>query len=122
MRGALYDLERLGIASNDTALTAFVHVGADRNSRKRLDEADSLEVALIEHLRTAAPDLGKGETSVLHLRVTSQVLRDAEEVDPLPERLWRIVRSISFDGRGESGGGGSLRVRKADAETAQLTL
>ena len=25
VRGALYDLERLGIASNDTVLTAFVH-------------------------------------------------------------------------------------------------
>ena len=122
VRGALYDLERLGIASNDTALTAFVHAGIERSSRKRLEEANSLEVALIEHLRTAAPDLGKDDSSLLHLRVASQALRDAGEVDPLPERLWRILRSISFDGRGEGGGGGSLRVRKADAETAQLTL
>ena len=122
VRGALYDLERLGIASNDTALTAFVHVGVDRNSRKRLEEADSLEVALIEHLRTAAPYLGKGDSSLLHLRVASQALRDAGEVDPLPERLWRILRSISFDGRGEGRGGGSVRVRKTDAETAQVTL
>ena len=122
VRGALHDLERLGIASNDTALTAFVHAGIERSSRKRLEEADSLETALIEHLRTAAPDLGKGDTSLLHLRVASQALRDAGEVDPLPERLWRILRSISFDGRGEGGGGGSLRVRKSDAETAQVTL
>ena len=122
VRGALYDLERLGIASNDTSLTAFVHVGVDRNSRKRLEEANSLEIALIEHLRAAAPDLGKGDSSLLHLRVASQALRDSGEVDPLPERLWRILRSISFDGRGEGGGGGSLRVRKSDAETAQVTL
>ena len=122
VRGALYDLERLGIASNDTALTAFVHAGIERSSRKRLEEADSLETALIEHLRTAAPDLAKGESSLLHLRVASQTLRDAGETDPLPERLWRILRSISFDGRGEGGGGGSLRVRKTDAETAQVTL
>ena len=122
VRGALYDLERLGIASNDTALTAFVHAGVDRSSRKRLEEADSLEVALIEHLRAAAPDLGKGDTSSLHLRVASQALRDAGEVDPLPERLWRILRSISFDGRGEGGGGGSLGARKSDAETVQVTL
>ena len=122
VRGALHDLERLGIASNDTALTAFVHAGIERSSRKRLEEADSLEIALIKHLRTAAPDLGKRDTSVLHLRVASQALRDAGEVDPLPERLWRILRSISFDGRGEGGGGGSLRVRKSDAETAQVTL
>ena len=35
VRGALYDLERLGIASNDTALTAFVHTGVARASLKR---------------------------------------------------------------------------------------
>ena len=122
VRGALYDLERLGIASNDTALTGFVHAGVERNSRKRMEEADSLESALIEHLRSAAPDLGKGESSLLHLRVVSQVLRDAGEVNPLPERLWRILRSISYDGRGEGGGGGSLRVRRRDAETVQVTL
>ena len=122
VRGALHDLERLGIASNDTALTAFIHAGIERSSKKRLEEADSLETALIAHLRTAAPDLAKGDESVLHLRVASQALRDAGEVDPLPERLWRILRSISYDGRGEGGGGGSLRVRKRDAETVQVTL
>ena len=122
VRGALYDLERLGIASNDTALTAFVHAGIERSSGKRLKEADRLETALLEHLRAAAPDLGKGDSSLLHLRVASQALRDAGEAEPLPERLWRILRSISFDGRGEGGGGGSLRVRKSDAETAQVIL
>ena len=30
VRAALYDLERLGIASNDTVLTAFVHAGVQR--------------------------------------------------------------------------------------------
>ena len=122
VRSALYDLERLGIASNDTALTAFVHAGVERSSGKRLEEANSLESALIEHLRTTAPDLGKGDSSTLHLRVASQALRDSGQADPLPERLWRILRSISFDGRGEGGGGGSLRVRKTDAETVQVTL
>ena len=106
VRAALYDLERLGIASNDTALTAFVHAGVDRSSRKRLDEAEALEIALIEHLREAAPDLGKGDSSMLHLRVASQTLRDAGVIDPLPERLWRILRSIAADGRGEGGAAG----------------
>ena len=122
VRGALYDMERLGIASNDTALTAFVHAGVKRSSQRRLLDANNLEVALIEHLRSAAPDLGKGDTSILHLRVAAQVLRDGGVADPLPERLWRILRSISFDGRGEGGGGGSLRVRKRDAETVQVTV
>ena len=39
VRAALYDLERLGIASNDTALTAFVHAGVERSSLKRFEEA-----------------------------------------------------------------------------------
>ena len=122
VRGALYDLERLGIANNDTALTAFVHVGVERASLKRLKEAAELETALIAHMREAAPDQGKGATSSLHLRIASQVLRDEGLADPLPERLWRILRSIAYDGRGEDGAAGSLTVRKQDAETARVTL
>ena len=123
VRGALYDLEQFGIASNDTALTAFVHSGVERSSRKRLDEADDLETALIAHMREAAPDLAKGETSSLHLRVAAQVLRDQGLANPLPERLWRIVRSISYDGGGEDiQAKGSVTVRKRDAETALITL
>ena len=122
VRGALHDLERLGIASNDTALTAFVHSGVKRSSRRRLGEAGGLETALIAHLRETAPDLGKGDTSVLHLRVTAQALRDQGVAEPLPERLWRILRSIAADGRGEGGGAGSLGLRKRDAETVQVRL
>ena len=122
VRGALYDLERLGIASNDTALTAFIHSGVERNSRRRHEEAEALETALIAHLREAAPDLGKGDVSVLHLRVAAQALRDKGVAEPLPERLWRILRSIAGDGRSEGGGAGSLGLRKRDAETVQVTL
>ena len=122
VRSALYDLEQLGIASNDTALTAFVHAGVERNSRKRFDEAAELEIALIAQMREAAPDMGKGDTSALHLRVAAQTLRDKEVTDPLPERLRRILRSIAYDGRGEGGDAGSLGVRQRDAETVQVTL
>ncbi len=122
VRHALYDLERLGIASNDTALTAFVHAGVERSSARRLEAAAELETALIRHMREAAPDLGKGDTSSLHLRVASQVLRDEGLADPLPERLWRIIRGIAYDGRGEDGAAGSLTARKLDAEIGRVTL
>ncbi len=122
VRGALHALERLGISSNDTALTAFVHAGVERSSRKRLEQAVALETALIAHMRETAPDMGKGETAPLHLRIAAQILRDQGLSDPLPERLWRIVRGIARDGRGEDGAGGSLTVRKRDAETAHVTL
>ena len=122
VRHALYDLERFGIASNDTALTAFVHAGVERSSRRRFKEASRLEEALVERMRLMAPDLGKGDASSLHLRVAAQELRNAGLADPLPERLWRILRGIAYDGRGEDGAAGSLSVRKQDAETVHVTL
>ena len=122
VRGALYDLERLGVASNDTALTAFVHAGVERSSSNRLEQAAELETALIAHMREQAWDQGKGDAASLHLRIASQVLRDQGLPDPLPERLWRILCSIAYDGRGEDGAAGSLTVRKRDAETALVTL
>jgi len=122
LRKALYDLERLGIASNDTALTAFVHHGVGQSSRRRFENAGELEVALIDHMRLAAPDQDKGEACDLHLRVAAQTLRDAGIEEPLPERLWRILRSIAADGRDEDGGIGSLDVRKRDAECARIVL
>ena len=122
VRGALYHLERLGIVSNDTAITAFVHAGVERSSKNRLEQAAALENALIAHMREAAPDQAKGDAELLHLRNASQVLRDQGLVDPLPERLWRVVRGIAGDGRAEDGAAGSLSVRKRDAETAWITL
>ena len=122
VRGALYDLERLGIASNDTALTAFVHTGVARASPKRFKEASALEQALISVLQEMAPDMGKGDTSTLHLRVATQRLKDDGHTYALPERVRRIVRSIAADGRGEGGGGGSLAVRGRDPETMHVTL
>ena len=122
VRTALYDLERLGIASNDTELTAFVHTGVQRASRQRFEQAAALERALIELLREADPDMEKGDTSMLHLRRATQRLKDEGHKYALPELLRRIVQSIAADGRGEGGGGGSLGVRGRDRETIQVTL
>lgn len=122
VRAALYDLEKLGIASNDTALTAFVHTGVERASLKRFEEAAELEVALIDALRQAAPDLAKGDTTLLHLRHGTQALKDAGHATALPEKLARIALSLASDGRSEESGVGSMRVRRLDAETFQITL
>ena len=122
VRGALFDLEQWRIASNDTVLTAFVHAGIERSSRKRYDEAAALEGALIELLREAAPDMEKGESSMLYLRVATQRLKDDGHAHALPERLWRILRSIAADGRGEEGGDGSLDVQKFDPDTVCVKL
>lgn len=122
VRKALYDLEQLGLASNDTALTAFVHAGVERSSHKRFATAVELETALLDAMREAAPDIGKGESSSLHLRVAAQKLKDASHPDALPERLGRIIRSLANDGRGDDGGNGSVRVKRIDAETLEIHL
>ena len=38
VRKALHDLEEVGIASDDTALTAFVHAGVERSSLRRFQQ------------------------------------------------------------------------------------
>ena len=122
VRAALYDLERWGVASNDTTLTAFVHAGVERSSRRRFQEAADLEQALIALIQEAAPDTEIGETHPLHLRRATQQLKDEGLYNALPERLRRILRSIAADGRGEGGGGGSLSVRGRDQEMVHMTL
>ena len=122
VRGALYDLERLGIASNDTVLTAFVHTRVARASKNRFEQAAALERALIDLLQEMAPDMSTGDTHPLHLRLATQRLKDDGHTYALPERVRRIVNSIAADGRGEGGGGGSLGVRGRDRETVHVTL
>ncbi len=122
VRRALHDLERLGIANNDTALTAFVHTGVQHASPKRLDEAADLEHALIVALQEAAPGMGKDETSTLHVRLVTQRLKDTGHTSALPERVVRILRGLALDGRGEEGGKGSLGLRGLGREAVQITL
>ncbi len=122
VRHALHELEKLGIANNDTALTAFVHSGVKGASLQRFEAAVEMERALIDHMREAEPDMDKGDTSTLHLRYAAQALRDQEITDPLPERLKRLLRSIAYDGRDENNRDGSLTLRTQSRELMRVTL
>ncbi len=122
VRSALFDLERLDIASNDTALTAYVHQGVARASTERLLEAAALEQALIDALRESAPDLAVGESTLLQLRIATQQLKDAGHANALPEQLLRIIKSLATDGRGEEAGVSSVSMRRIDSESLRLTL
>ena len=75
VRKALHDLEDVGIASNDTVLTAFVHRGVQRASEVRFRQAADLEQATIDLLRETAPDMGVGDSTHLFLRGTTQRLQ-----------------------------------------------
>ena len=122
VRGALHDLEQFGIASNDTVLTAFVHIGVRRPSRQRLTEAAALEEELLDLMREMAPDMAVGDTAPLNLRVAAQRLKDAGHGHARPEHVARLLRGIAGDGRTEGSAGGSLTVRKHDAESVRVTL
>lgn len=122
IRNALYDLERYGIATNDTVLTAYVHRGVARPSRDRLKQSQALEQALIDILRQAYPDMEVGDAGTLHLRRAAQQLKDDGHEQAVPETLRRLLRSIAADGRGEGGRGGSMAVRSRDRETVRITL
>ena len=122
VRKALHDLEGLGIARNDTAITAFVHAGVERGSRRRFQQAADLEQGLINLMRERAPDQTKGETFPLHLRNATQELKNDGHSHALPELVRGVVRSVAADGRGEGGGGGSLGLRGRDREMVQVTL
>ena len=122
VRAALYDLENLGIASNDVTLTAFVHSGVTHSSLNRFKEAEDLEIALIKYMRETQPGLKKEEKFTLLLRAAAQELREQGLVNPLPQRLLRLLRSIAYDGRGEGGDAGSLGVRNRDGDTVRVTL
>lgn len=122
VRAAFYDLEAMGLASNDTALTAYVHVAVENSSRKRFEQAASLEAALIGLLREQHPDLSQGESSVLHLRHANQHLKDSGHPNALPERLRQLLSSLAADGRDEADARGSLKLRRVDAESVAIEL
>ncbi|HMO48027.1 MAG TPA: RecQ family ATP-dependent DNA helicase [Rubrivivax sp.] len=122
LRETLFLFDRLGIASNDTALTAYVHVAVERSSKKRFDEACALERAVIAALREEAPDLGSGDASPLHLRLLAQRLKDQGH-PALPQRLRQIIAGLAGDGRDGEDGKGSLALKRGtDPETMHLTL
>ena len=122
VRNALYDPEQLGIANNDTTLTACVHEGIERSSARRLEGAVELEQALVDRMRELAPDLeAEAKASVLHLRPVTQALKDDGHEGALPLLVLRLLRSISMDGRGEDGPG-SIDLRQLDRDRVSVKL
>ena len=122
LRKALNFLEALGIASNDTAITVFIHLGVQDSSSRRLIEVSSLEDDLLGRLRELAPDMKTGEVSTLNLRLASQQLRDAGHATVRPDIVEKLIRGIARDGREDAEGVGSFQVRKIDRQRLSLRL
>jgi ATP-dependent DNA helicase RecQ len=123
LRQALFLFDQLGISSNDTEMTAFVHVAVEHSSKKRFEEACELERALISALRESAPDIGTGEGYPLNLRLLAQKIKDSGQPQALPQNLRQIVAGLAGDGRDSADGRGSLNIKRAgDPETLYVSL
>lgn len=121
IRRAFYDLEQLGMASNDMVLTAFVHRGVAHASTKRLTEACTAETDFLRLLQEDGADVAVGEPKPIHLRNVAQRLRDMGHTNVLQGTVWRIIKGLAGDGRDEEGGKGSLIARNSFNEYAQIT-
>jgi ATP-dependent DNA helicase RecQ len=119
---AMTDLETLGIARNDLAITVFVHVGVKGHSAARLSKASELERSLISAMREVAPDSEQSETVPLHLSETCQILRDKEHPEARPDIIEKLLRGIARDGRDQDGGLGNIRLRKASRNVLAVSL
>ena len=122
LRKVFSTLEEIGVASNDTRITVYVHAGVENASRQRLTLARELEEAFIAELREEAPDQEIDNWTRLALRPLAQRLREKGIENPLPERLVRLLRGISADGRDEPDSKRSIEVRARDMETIGVRL
>jgi len=122
LRAVFSGLEDLGIVSNDVPITVYVHTGVENASERRLAHARELEEALITELREEAPDQEIDVWTRLALRTLAQRLREKDIENPLPERLVRLLRSISADGRDEPDAKSSIDIRARDMETIGVRL
>ena len=122
LRHVFSALEDIGVASNDMRITVYVHAGVENASNKRLELSRELEQALIAELREEAPDQELNTWTRLALRPLAQRLREKDIDNPLPERLVRLLRSLSADGRDEPDAIRSIEIRARDLETVGVRL
>ena len=122
LRQAFSTMQQLGVASNDIKLTAYVHAGVENPSKDRLRDAIQLEKEMISMLREEAPDLEVDQWSRLELRPLAERLRSEGLRNPIPQRLARLLRSLSMDGRDEPDSRRSLEMRNHDMDTVVVRL
>lgn len=122
LRTTFSGLETLGIASNDIGVTVYVHEGIENSSHLRLHTTQALERAMIDALRTVAPDQEVNEWTTVGLRALSQQLREQDFENPMPERLVRLLRSIAADGRDEPDALRSIEIRSRDLDRVRVRL
>jgi len=119
---ALNDLESLGIASNETAVSVFLHVGVGNGSVQRFERASRLEGALVALLRETCPEADEGALLPLNLARTCQGLRDLGHAGVRPDVVEALLRGLAQDGRDQEGGRGNIRLRRLSRNTIGVRL
>ncbi|WP_216597747.1 RecQ family ATP-dependent DNA helicase [Loktanella sp. 3ANDIMAR09] len=119
---AMADLEVLGIARNDTAVTVFVHAGVRDDSRGRLAQATRLETDLVALMREQAPEAEDGVSLPFNLQQACQTLRDGGHADVRPDVVEKLLRGMAHDGKDLDGGKGNIRLRKVNRQTLFVAL
>ncbi len=119
---AMADLETLGIARNDVAITVFVHVGVANASIARLSQASNLEKDLIALMQEMAPEADDTVPNPLNFAATCQRLRDQGHPVVQPDLIDKLLRGMARDGRGQDGGQGNIRLRKVSRDTLLVTI
>lgn len=122
LRKALIDLETLGIATNDTALTVYVNVGVAGTSLQRFQQALQLEKDLLEEMEEVGADEANGSQLTLHLSGVCQLLRDRGHESVRPDVLQKLLKGLAGDGKDDLGGTGSLRIRKPNRSSLSVEL
>jgi len=119
---ALRDLESLGIATDDTPITSYVHVGIENSSARRFEACSGLERELISLLRQICPDAEDGGWQMLNLTEICQMLRNSGHRMLRPDIVETYLRGLSFDGRDQDGGKGNIRLRKISRNVISMRL
>ena len=122
VRKAMADLARLGLVSDDTILTAYVHQGVQGPSRQRFSQAAAMEEDLIGLLQEQAPHLDRDETMPLYLREASQRLKHRDHKNALPLLVQRSLKSIAVDAFEAGENRANMRVRTGRNEVLHVTL
>lgn len=104
----LQQLDRLGILSNDVALTVLLRKGVKDSSDERFRRLAKLESALVDLLPELAPDADGGEWQEMNLRGVCQEIKTRTEVEFLPEQLLTLMRSLARPFGDEGNGRRSL--------------
>lgn len=119
----LKQLEQLGVLKNDTQITVYLRHAIADASRDRLQASVDLETALLDLLRTQAPEADQGGWQDLHLPQLTSVLR-VEHALPglLPLHVARLLKSLASDSDGESRHRASLELRQFNRDYLRLRI